>query len=88
MTYEDFLDKYKPMKNNIDSNAAFDGYMFETYGEELTMVHAQPDNNIWTIIEDDNDLYLVSGNHFVNRFGYFITLNPWENENIEINLED
>ena len=88
MTYEDFLDKYEPVKNNIDPNAAFDGYMFETYGNELTMLHAQPDNHIWTIIEGDNGLYLASGYHSVNRIGYFITLNPWEDENIEINLED
>ena len=30
MTYDEFLEKHKPIQNHIDKNAGFDGMMFET----------------------------------------------------------
>ena len=63
--------------------------MFETYGEELDYVHmkAQNANNVWTIIEGDNDtMFIVSGVHLVNRIGYLITNEEWEEET-EVEIE-
>ncbi|MDP9903149.1 hypothetical protein [Arthrobacter bambusae] len=38
--------------------------------------------NLWTIVEGDdgNNLYAVSGWHYVNRIGYILTEEAWEEE--------
>ena len=74
MSYEEFEVLYRPIKNNINIDAAFDGYLFETYGSELQFVISQNPDNIFTICSGDyDDLYLTPGFHLVNRLGYIIT---------------
>lgn len=72
-----FWEKYQPVKNHLDSNAAFDGCMFETFGEEFAFVTSQPTEKVWTYVQADNDEYIVTGVHLVNRLGYFVTKEPW-----------
>ena len=39
------------------------------------------ERNVWTIVEgDEGDLYAMAGLHFVNRLGYAVSANPWEDE--------
>ena len=40
---DEFDSIYKPVKNHIDNNASFSGYMFETFNEELCVF--TEDNN-------------------------------------------
>ena len=77
LTFDRWLDKYKPVKNHIDTNAACDGLMFETYGPEVEHVKKQPANLVWTLVDCDGRLYLCSGWHFVNRINYFIASVPF-----------
>jgi hypothetical protein len=77
LTEEEWFDTYKPIKNKIDINSSFDGHMFETYGQEVDYVKAQPQDRIWMYGDgDDGGLYIWSGWGFVNRIGYFITEVP------------
>lgn len=50
--------------------------MYETYGPEydhvITVFGVAP-ATIWTLVEADVGLYVLSGLHRVNRIGYFIT---------------
>jgi len=73
ITYERWLLKYRPIRNPFDSNASFDGCMFETYGADLQFVCAQHPRRIWTLVQCDGELRICEGFHFVNRIGYFIT---------------
>ena len=83
MDYDDWLKTYKPIYNHIDKNASFQdetgqGYMFETYGEEVEFVKSQDPDKIWMYGDgDDGGSYIWSGWGFVNRIGYFITENPF-----------
>jgi hypothetical protein len=77
MTEEEWFDTYKPILNHIDNNASFDGYMFETYGDEVEFVKSQSPANIWMFGDgDDGGLYIWNGWGYVNRLGYFITEVP------------
>lgn len=80
-----FEKKYKPIKNHLDDNASFNGLMFETYGEELEYVKAQPNNKIWTYCDDGENGWLSTGFHLVNRLGYVICQEPWT-EDAEVHL--
>ncbi len=79
--WEDFIAKFKPLKNPLDDNASYDGFMLETYGEEFALVQATAVDEagrgrIWTVVDDGDESNLVSGLHYVNRLGYVITEAP------------
>jgi len=77
MDFDEWCDVYKPIKNHIDTNASFNGEMFETYGDEVNFVKEQDGSYIWTYGDgDDGGSYIWNGWHFVNRIGYFITKVP------------
>ena len=73
---DDWEEKYKPIKNHIAPDGSWDGLMFETYGEEVNFVLAQPDENVWTWVDGDEGTWLISGFAYINRIGYFVTKLP------------
>ena len=83
--FDDFEEKYTLQKNHIDDNAPYKKYMYETYDEELEYVlkiHKETPKRIWTIINNNEGWEGVcAGYHFVNRMGYLITKEEWEDEN-------
>jgi hypothetical protein len=77
MDYDEWLETYKPILNHIDTNASFDGMMFETYGDEVEFVKSQSPDKIWMYGDgDDGGSFIWAGWGFVNRIGYFITEVP------------
>lgn len=90
LSEEQFYEQFTPVENHIDDNASWNGAMFETFGEELEYVKmkAQKGNNVWTLIEGDDDTWYISnGMRLVNRIGYFITREEWEGEtDVEIDM--
>jgi hypothetical protein len=67
-----------------DDMCSFGGCMYETFGEELECVKKADNKNIWTIVDTDgDDLLVIAGFHFVNRLGYLITDEAWEDEHEE-----
>lgn len=76
-TFDEWVEKYNPIKNEIEESSTYEGYAFETYGEELDFVREHNPENIWTIITNGADMsYLVSGMRWVDREFYFVTENP------------
>ncbi len=89
---DDFVARYTPMPNVLNENASFDfgdgGCLYETFGSELEYVRAQAPQHVWTIIETDGELAIVSGYHFVNRLGYILTAVNWQAGNdVYVELE-
>jgi len=85
LTEDEWFNTYKPIPNHLDENASFNdgdqGYMFETYGDELEFVKAQEPNRIWTYSDgDDGGTYISDGYHVVNRIGYFVTTVPYDDK--------
>ena len=86
LTFDEWLDTYKPITNHIDTNASFqneegEGIMFETYGDEREFVGKyQESRQVWSYRDDECEgLILVSGiTH--NPIGYFVTEIPWTDE--------
>lgn len=86
MDFDEWVDAYKPIPNNIDTNASFDGLMFETYGDEVEFVKKVDPNYIWTYGDgDDGGTYVWNGWSFVNRIGYFITEVPFS-EGVDVQV--
>lgn len=88
MTYEEWSEKYKPIQNDADKNASFDGCLFETYQPHLGEVMNANQKHVWTLVEVDGVMYICQGFHRVNRVGYFITKEPSTGNLKPIQLED
>jgi len=91
MTEDEFWDQYKPIKNPFNEGYGFDGCMFETFGPDLTYVQdtaSVSEGFVWTVLDGDEGLTIVSGMHHVNRFGFIITELPADEDFIDVILED
>ena len=86
LSFDEFIKEYKPKRNSLNPDAAFDGHMFETFGEEENYVAHYDKNYVWTVIEENDRTMIIPGYHFVNRLGYIITEKPWPSE-IDIAVE-
>lgn len=81
ISYDEWVERYRPIANAIDENGSFDGRMFETFGPELEFVqaaHAANPDTVWTLCEEDGDMFLSAGWRRVDRIGYFVTEMPAE----------
>ena len=89
VTEDNFDEVFKPQQNHLDDNASFNGWMYETYGEEVEYVFnlAKTTKKVWTIIEGDNDtMFYVAGFHYVNRLGFIVCEVEYAEE-MEIQLD-
>ena len=81
MTYEQWIETYKPVKNHLIDRGAMDNILFETFDKEANYVWYLSDTNVvWTWLDDGNggNSYIVSGYHKINRLGHFITKIPYD----------
>jgi hypothetical protein len=81
ITELEFRTVYQPIHNHLTEYAPIDwgdgfGTMFETFGKELEFVRSQATGYVWTYLSSDGYDCVVSGYHFVNRLGYFVTQVP------------
>ena len=73
-----WAEKYKPKSNHLSKYP--DELMYETYGEEHDYIKSMHPNFVWTYVNGDMCDLIVAGYAYVNRLGYYITENPWQNE--------
>ena len=84
MKYAEWEEKYKPVKNHL---IAHEDIMFETYGQELEYVQSVDPLRVWTLLDGEGRSGIYSGQHWVNRLGYYITEVAFdETDDIEIIL--
>lgn len=67
MTWEEFVEKFKPIFNHFQAEAnpspdpesccAVNGRMFETNCQEEDFVRTFPENQVWTVLFDDDGEY-------------------------------
>jgi hypothetical protein len=81
MSFDKWVETFKPITNTATPDAPFDGCMFETFGSDLVdvLIYANGKHShlrVWSLVEGDAGQYVVDGYHRVNRLGYFITAVP------------
>jgi hypothetical protein len=79
---DEWEEHFKPIINHLDPQASWQtdeghgtGLMFETYGEELEFVLGQPEEKVWSYMDDEEDnLILCAGRQDSNKvIGYLVT---------------
>ena len=70
------------------------GCMYETYGEDISYILSLANDKtgvnykrVWTIIECEDTFVVSAGYHLVNRMGYLVTENPWDDPDDEVVCE-
>lgn len=85
MTEDDFDRKYTP-DSSVKSKVFDEDGRLETYGEDLDLVekiYKSSPKRVWTLVEEDGVMALVSGMRVVNRVYYLITKEPAKSKNEE-----
>ena len=72
MTYDEWEDIFQPIENPNEEGMK----AFETYDEDLEFVASQMPEFVWTEMDGDNGVYIVSGMHYVNRIQYYVCKTP------------
>lgn len=88
MSDEEWETTYKPQNNHLDKNAGFNGWMYETHGEEGEYVKSMIDTKcVWAIDEGEKDgkdmLYYTPLTKWNNQYvGFFVTDVPHNGKDI------
>ena len=83
-SFEKWEEKYTALKNpNSDEDEGLSAIMFETYGEELETVRNHEPNKIWTIRDTEYGLLLFAGFGLVDRFGYILSEQAFNEEDVD-----
>jgi hypothetical protein len=69
ISYNIWLERYEPLTQENSDEVR----MFETYGDDIKFLEKQDPNTIWTLIDEEENMHIVSGIRFVNRLGYYVT---------------
>ncbi len=87
----DFEARFQPQPNHLNPDASFSGWLYETHGAEADFIGefaVKSPEHVWTVLETDEGISIVSGVHFVNRMGYIITKEPVpDGHHIEVELD-
>ena len=87
LNWQQFYDKYVPIKNTFVKNAPCDGFLFE----DRSLLRDIPNIRIFTLLDDNKgeEMYIINGCKIINSIGYLITTQSWiPNEIIEVRLEE
>lgn len=68
LTHEQWVEQYRPVKDAQGNIRAF-----ETYGDDYEAVLNADPACVWTRCDSSGFDYISSGNHWVDRFEYYIT---------------
>ena len=90
ISFDDWFEKYVPVINHLEEDTAYNGTMFDTSEEETEHVDVMAKdfpNHVHTIMEVADNFYILKGFHLVNRWGYFITKFPCDENYSEILID-
>lgn len=87
LTYDEFVDTYKPQENHIKTYGGMSNKTFETYGEEQDFIFEADPKFIWTEVDGDGGCFIVAGRHYVNRIQYYYCAKPWDSEDQEVYVQ-
>jgi hypothetical protein len=90
---QEFVNRYWPAPNHLNEHAPLKllvfkhGCLYETFGPEFEFIRSQPRAQIWTLIDEDGELFIASGLRFVNRLGYLYCEEAREPDDCDIIVE-
>lgn len=92
MKIEEFFDSYEIKRNPIQlyspyENRMIDPEAYDEYGEVEEELDNYPIANRWTLVENKGKFKIIPGIGSRNAIGYFISSKPWNDKNLQIEIE-
>ena len=84
MDYNSWAEKYRPIYNPYSPQSQH----FETSGADNELLDLIKYNQIWTMIQAEDETQIVPGYRFANRICYFVTKKYWSNSDEVVVVED
>jgi hypothetical protein len=82
-TFDEWVEKYNPVKNEFEETGSFDGCTFDyTEEDQWEFVKKQNPENVWTMVWAEDTHAIIPGFHWVNRDSYFVTEKPVAKEDL------
>ena len=82
-TFDEWVEKYNPVKNKFEETGSFDGCTFDyTEEDQWEFVKKQNPENVWTMVWAEDSYAIIPGFHWVNRDSYFVTEKSVEKEDL------
>ena len=70
-----FYEFFVPYRHPKTLHDIWGGHGLETFGADLELARSLNQDHVWTVVESgcDDDLWVTSGFHYVNRICYLVT---------------
>ena len=82
-TYDEWVGKYKPIKNEFEECGSFEGCVFDySEDDQWEFVKNQNPAHVWTMVWAEDTYAIIPGFHWVNRENYFVTELPVQKEDL------
>jgi hypothetical protein len=82
-TYDEWVEKYQPIKNEFEEHGSFEGCVFDySEDDQWEFVKNQNPAHVWTMVWAEDTQVIIPGFHWVNRDSYFVTEKPVQEENL------
>jgi len=84
-----FYQYFKPYRHPAAQYEIWDSLGLESFGSDLDLVRQLPSENVWTVLEGENDTqWIVPSLRIVNRICYLVTKIPHNEAVIEFEIKN
>jgi hypothetical protein len=87
LNWQQFVEKYSPIKNTIELDTPCDGFLFL----DKDQIKDVPLERTWSLIDDsvNDDMFITNGARVINCLGFLVTRESWINDEVvEVRLEE
>ena len=87
LNWQQFVEKYSPIKNTIELDTPVDGFLFL----DKDQIKDVPLERTWSLIDDsvNADMFITNGARVINCLGFLVTRESWVDDEItEVRLEE
>ena len=81
-----FYEYFRPFRHPHAEFDVWGGHGLETFGGDLEIVRRYDQDYVWTVLEAENNEWIVPGFHYVNRICYLLTEMPHRGAAIEFRV--
>jgi len=81
-----FYEYFRPFRHPSAKFDIWGGYGLETFGEDLLLVRRYAPVCVWTVIDGEQDQWIVPGYNYVNRVCYVLTELPHNQAQVEFRI--
>jgi len=81
-----FYEYFHPFRHPAARFNIWGGHGLETFGEDLLIVREYAQEYVWTVVDCDNDQWIIPEFHHINRICYLLTEVPHNGAPVEFRI--